>query len=57
MLTSDQQIKSCSYWKSLSIEDRNRILKEGDFWLGLITYFWQYLPENVKEFLVAKSDS
>jgi hypothetical protein len=57
MLTSDQQMASYDYWVSLSIEDRSRVLKEGAFWSGFVTYFWQYLPDNVKEYLVAKSDS
>ena len=57
MLSGDEQGKSYDYWVSLSIEERDQILIEGNFWKGFSTYFWQYLPDPLKEYLVAKSTS
>lgn len=45
------------YWNDLSIDNRMKILSENQFWQGFHQYIWEYLPEDLKELIVAKISS
>jgi hypothetical protein len=45
------------YWNNLSVNDKTKLLLEYDFWGGFNKYVWEYLPECLKELIVAKIDS
>lgn len=37
------------FWIEMSIEDRTKFLKSRNLWEGVNTYFWQYLPSEIKQ--------
>jgi hypothetical protein len=42
------------YWMDLSVEDRTKILTENDFWVGFSTYYYDYLPIDLKKIISLK---
>ncbi len=42
------------YWVNLSIEERTKILEQGQFWTAFNSYKWVYLPDTVKTFVEEK---
>jgi len=36
------------FWEEMSIEDRTKILQKNNCWTGVSTYFWQYIPNQIK---------
>jgi len=45
------------YWANLSLEEREKILKEGEFFQGFSHYLWEYLPESFQKYIENKIDS
>jgi hypothetical protein len=39
------------YWEILTFEEKERILKEGNFFDGFRNYLWHYLPNDLKEYV------
>jgi len=39
------------YWESLSYDDRNQILQEGNLFNGFAKYLWEYLPTVAQEYI------
>ena len=37
------------FWQEMSLEDRRRLLESHNLWQGANTYFWQYLPKEIKD--------
>lgn len=36
------------FWEDMPIEDRKKLLEKNNCWTGASTYFWQYLPTQIK---------
>lgn len=49
-------IEASDYWNNLSPEERIKILREYNFWLGFSTYLYQYIPEDLKTVIMLKID-
>jgi len=45
---SDEKDEVVEFWKSMPVEDRTKLLKSKNCWEGVSTYFWQYLPTQIK---------
>ena len=50
------EFKASDYWNNLSPEERIKILREYNFWLGFSTYLYQYIPEDLKTVIMLKID-
>jgi hypothetical protein len=42
------------YWNNLSQDDREKILKDYNFWMGFKTYLYEYIPEDLKAVVMLK---
>jgi hypothetical protein len=47
-------IKANIYWDSLSVDDRVKFLRENNFWEGFAPYLWSYIPNTLKELIMAR---
>ena len=39
------------FWTDMSFEKRKELLASGGFWVDANTYFWKYLPNDIKSFV------
>jgi len=46
--------KAKTFWENLSPDNKLEILSENDFWDGFSHYKYEYLPEDLKEFIRCK---
>ena len=37
------------FWQEMSLGDRRRLLESHNLWQGANTYFWQYLPKEIRD--------
>jgi len=55
-MKTEMEFKASDFWNNLSVEDRIKILKDYDLWVGFKTYLWDYIPEDLKTNIMLKID-
>lgn len=51
---ADTDFKAKQLWDKMSKDERLKILSDYKFWNGFCQYLWEYLPQHLKEIIMAK---
>jgi hypothetical protein len=53
-MNTNTDINAKKFWEVLTPEARIELLQKHNLWNGFSQYLWEYLPECLKELIVAK---
>ena len=54
MISPEQNITLKKFWDNMPQIDKLNLLSENNFWEGLSVYRYEYIPEDLKEYLWSK---
>lgn len=54
MNDAETEFKAKQLWDKMSKDDKLKILSDYNVWNGFNQYLWEYIPEYLKELIVAK---
>jgi hypothetical protein len=56
-MKTEIEFKAFDFWNNLSVEDRTKILKEYNFWLGFSNNLYPYIPEELQTIIMLKIEA
>lgn len=50
-MVNKEKSKIEKFWEEMPIEKKTKLLKDNNYWTGVSTYLWKYIPEYIRSYI------